>query len=66
MTSPGAALAAMRLDRVVICAQCGRSFTAKDSRAKFCSNACKQADAYRRGKKYRRKADTITTEETST
>ena len=66
MTSPGAALAAMRRDRVVICAHCGRSFTAKDRRAKFCSNACKQADAYRRGKKYRRKADTITTEETST
>ena len=65
MTSPGAVLAAMRRDRIVICAQCGRSFTAKDSRAKFCSNACKQADAYRRGKKYRRQADT-TTEETST
>lgn len=56
MTSLGAALAAMRRDRVVICAHCGRSFTAKDSRAKFCSNACKQADAYRRGKKYRKKA----------
>jgi endogenous inhibitor of DNA gyrase (YacG/DUF329 family) len=66
MTTPGAALAAMRRDRVVICAHCGRSFTAKDIRAKFCSNACKQADAYARGKKYRRKADTTTTEENPT
>lgn len=50
MTSPGAALAAMRRDRVVICAHCGRSFTAKDLRAKFCSNRCKQADKYQRSK----------------
>ena len=74
MTSPGAALAAMRQDRQVVCAQCGQTFTAKDSRARFCSNRCRQADAYARGKKYRkagpRNADNpptapITTEEPS-
>lgn len=54
-SNPGAALAAMRPDRQVTCAHCGAAFTAKDSRAKFCGNACKQADAYARGKKYRRK-----------
>jgi len=54
MTSPGAALAALRQDRPVVCAHCGKAFTAKDPRAKFCSNRCRQADAYARGKKYRK------------
>lgn len=62
MTSPGATLAALRKDRLVVCAHCGQTFTAKDSRARFCSNRCRQADAYARGKKYRRKA--LTTETT--
>jgi predicted nucleic acid-binding Zn ribbon protein len=43
-------LAAMRPDRQVTCQVCGKSFTAKDGRAKFCSNACKQRDKYRRHK----------------
>jgi hypothetical protein len=50
MTSPGAALAALRKDRVVTCAHCGATFKAKDSRARFCSNHCRQADKYARSK----------------
>jgi len=52
--TPGAALAAMRPDRRVTCAHCGASFTAKDPRARFCSNRCKQADKYARAKAARR------------
>lgn len=48
--SPGATLAAMRPDRHLICAWCGKAFTAKDSRARFCSNRCRQADKYARAK----------------
>lgn len=59
MTSPGATLAAMRPTRGFVCAWCGKVFTAKDPRAKFCSNRCRQADKYARAK-----AKT-TTEETS-
>ena len=40
-----------RPSRTVICSQCGASFTAKDSRAKFCSNACKMAERYQRTKR---------------
>lgn len=54
--SPGAALAALRPDRTVICVVCGRAFTAKDTRAKFCSNRCRQADKYRRAKMAKAKA----------
>lgn len=50
MTSPGAALSALRPDRQVVCAWCGKVFTAKDSRARFCSNRCRQADKYARVK----------------
>ena len=50
MTSPGATLAALRKDRLVVCAHCGATFTAKDSRARFCSNRCRQADKYQRNK----------------
>ena len=48
--SPGAALAAMRPLRVIACAVCGELFRARDSKAKFCSNRCKQADKYQRVK----------------
>lgn len=48
--SPGAALSALRPDRHLICAWCGKPFTAKDSRARFCSNRCRQADKYQRNK----------------
>lgn len=54
--SPGAAIAAMRPDRQVVCQECGKVFTAKDSRAKFCSNRCRQADKYRREKQAKAKA----------
>lgn len=47
-------IASARPLREVICSQCGKAFTAKDPRAKFCSNRCRQADAYARGKKYRK------------
>lgn len=45
-TSPGAALAELRPQRTVICGMCGRSFTARDTRATFCSNKCRQANKY--------------------
>ena len=48
MTTPGAILSAMRKDRAVFCAHCGAGFTAKDPRARFCSNRCRQAAKYRR------------------
>lgn len=50
MTSPGAQLQAMRPSRAVTCAHCGAVFTAKDTRAKFCSNRCRQAAKYQRKK----------------
>ena len=49
--TPGAALAAMRPTRAYRCLVCGASFTAKDRRAKYCSERCKQAAKYRRTKK---------------
>jgi predicted nucleic acid-binding Zn ribbon protein len=49
-TSPGAALAAMRPTRAYRCQVCGKFFTAKDRRAKYCSERCKQAAKYRRTK----------------
>jgi len=49
-TTPGAALAAMRPTRAYRCLVCGTSFTAKDRRAKYCSERCKQAAKYRRAK----------------
>ena len=55
MTTPGALLAAMRKDRAVTCAHCGAGFTAKDPRAKFCSNRCRQAAKYQRVKESRLK-----------
>ncbi len=48
--SPGAILSAMRQNRQFVCQECGKPFTAKDGRAKFCCNRCRQADKYRRGK----------------
>lgn len=44
MTNPGRDLSLMRKPRLVRCAQCGKSFSAVDSRAKFCSNTCKMKD----------------------
>lgn len=49
-TTLGAAMAAMRPDRQVTCQVCGTVFTAKDRRAKFCSNRCKMADRQKRQK----------------
>ena len=50
MTTPGAILSAMRKDRAVTCAHCGAVFTAKDTRATYCSNRCRQAAKYQRKK----------------
>ena len=36
--------------RPVICSQCGASFTAKDPRATYCSNRCRQAAKYQKVK----------------
>jgi predicted nucleic acid-binding Zn ribbon protein len=49
-STPGAALAAMRPTRAYRCQVCGATFTAKDRRAKYCSERCKQAAKYRRAK----------------
>lgn len=35
------------------CVVCGENFEAGNSRAKFCSNRCKQKDKYRRDKEKR-------------
>jgi predicted nucleic acid-binding Zn ribbon protein len=53
--SPGAALAAMRPTRTYRCQVCGTTFTAKDRRAKYCSERCKQAAKYRRTKEAKTK-----------
>jgi endogenous inhibitor of DNA gyrase (YacG/DUF329 family) len=58
-SSPGAMLAAMRPDRQVTCQVCGKVFTAKDSRAKFCSNRCKQADKYQKKKAGRKNLEIV-------
>ena len=44
------ALSLMRPQRDVECKECGETFKARDSRAMFCSNKCKQRDKYRRFK----------------
>ena len=44
------ALSLKRPLREVTCAECGDPFKARDGRAKFCSNKCKQRDKYRRSK----------------
>ena len=51
MSNPGRDLSLMRKPRLVRCSQCGKSFSAVDSRAKFCSNACKMAERYQRTKR---------------
>lgn len=43
-------LSKMRPLREVECKECGETFKARDSRAMFCSNKCKQRDKYRRSK----------------
>ena len=50
MTTPGAQLQAMRPSRSVVCAHCGTVFQAKDPRATYCSNKCRQAAKYQRQK----------------
>lgn len=56
--SPGAALQALRRVRCLSCAQCGASFTAKDPRATYCSNRCRQAAKYQKIKALREKVRT--------
>ncbi len=46
--SPGYALQALRKVRQVICRHCGATFAARDSRATYCSNRCRQAAKYQR------------------
>ena len=48
MTTPGFLLQAMRHSRAVTCDHCGAVFTAKDPRATYCSNRCRQAAKYSR------------------
>jgi len=47
--SPGSALAAMRKIITHSCFVCNEKFEGT-TRAKFCSNKCKQADKYKRSK----------------
>ena len=47
------ALANCRPVRAVVCAECGKTFHARDKRAKFCSNRCRQAAKYKRVKDQR-------------
>ena len=49
MTSPGSALSAMRRKTAHTCPVCGATFVAL-TRAKFCSNRCKQKDKYERSR----------------
>ena len=44
------ALSLKRPLREVTCAECGDPFKARDGRAKFCSNKCRQRDKYRKSK----------------
>lgn len=44
--SPGYALQALRPLLAKVCAHCGAGFKAKDTRARFCSNRCRQAAKY--------------------
>lgn len=46
--NPAAALRALRPVKSYTCAHCGRGFTATDSRARYCSNRCRQAVKYQR------------------
>jgi endogenous inhibitor of DNA gyrase (YacG/DUF329 family) len=46
--SLGGALSKLRPYKLYTCAECGRTFIARDTRAKFCSNRCRQADKYKR------------------
>ena len=46
----GGALSRMRPYEMYTCAVCKRTFIARDKRAKFCSNRCRQADKYKRVK----------------
>lgn len=48
--SPGAALAALRKPKPGICQVCGATFVTLDSRARYCSNRCKQKAAALRKK----------------
>lgn len=50
-------LSKMRPLRDVECKECGETFKARDSRAMFCSNKCKQRDKYRRLKSERSQTD---------
>jgi ribosomal protein L34E len=47
--TPGQQLAALRKKVRHVCAECGEPFEAIKT-ARFCSNACKQRDKYRRSK----------------
>ena len=40
----------LREEREVECEVCGKTFTARDSRATYCSNRCRQAAKYQRQK----------------
>jgi hypothetical protein len=48
--SPGAALAALRKPKPGVCQVCGSTFVTLDSRARYCSNRCKQQAAGARRK----------------
>lgn len=49
----GKRLSLMRPLRDIECKECGETFKARDVKAMFCSNKCKQRDKYRRSKNAR-------------
>jgi hypothetical protein len=46
----GRALSMMRPVREVTCHQCEETFTARDTRAKFCSQSCRQKAHYHKSR----------------
>ena len=46
--SAGRELSLMRRVNDVLCVHCGSKFKARDTRAKFCSDSCRQMDYKRR------------------
>ena len=49
--NPGQLLAGMKKSKTYNCVVCSSEFTAKDKRALYCSNKCKQAAKYSRKEK---------------
>lgn len=49
--TPGAELSRMRPLHTITCAVCGTTRQVRDSRAKYCGNACRQRAKYARSRR---------------